>query len=73
MKLKGTLHTNRNRVSRQSSGAVHSTLENLGGVIVNTTLGESGGVSLRIEINGKVAFNEHFPIEELLTFLANRT
>lgn len=71
MKLKGTLYTDKKSISRLSTGAVHSKLDNTH-VSVNTTLGESGGVSMRIELNGKVVFSEHWPIEKLAQLLANR-
>ena len=84
-KLRGELHTQnkdeiRPVVSRLSSGAVSSELrledhaaEIWPPVAVFTTLGESGGVSVRIEINGKVAINEHWPIAELETLIAARS
>ena len=84
-KLRGELHTatrneTRPTISRTSSGAVHSELrlEDNGNqvwppVAVFTTLGEDGGVSVRIEINGKVAINEHWPIAELETLIAARS
>jgi imidazoleglycerol phosphate dehydratase HisB len=72
MKLRGTILTNKNSISRLSTDAIHSTLDNLNHVSVNTTLGESGAVSLRIEVAGKVALNEHWTIEDINTLLANR-
>lgn len=79
--LRGTLHTDKQNggVSRTSKGAVHSTLTAEKHpdayppeVEVNTTLGESGGVSVRIELGGKVVLNEHWPIEELTAILQKR-
>ena len=78
--LRGNLHTDKMKeVSRVSKGAISSTLTGEIAryayppeVEVSTTLGESGGVSVRIEVGGKVVLNEHWPIEELQTILANR-
>ena len=76
-KLRGELHTQTGNtikpiVSRTSTGAVHSTLrlENNPDeirplVAVYTTLGESGSVSIRIELGGRVVINEHYPASEL--------
>ena len=69
--LKGTLYYKDHSITRLSSGAVHSALDNTR-VSVNTTLGDSGGVSVRIELRGKVVLNEHWPIEELAKLLAER-
>ena len=76
-KLRGELHTQtesttRPTISRTSSGAVSSTLrlENNSNeirppVAIYTTLGESGSVSIRIELGGRVVINEHYPVSEL--------
>ena len=77
-KLRGELFTQTDKdskpiVSRTSTGAVSATLrlennpdEIRPPVAVYTTLGESGGVSVRVEIDGKVVINEHWPMSELL-------
>ena len=76
-KLRGELYTQKDHeikptVSRTSAGAVHSTLrlennpdEIRPPVAVYTTLGESGSVSIRIELGGRVVINEHYPASEL--------
>ena len=76
-KLRGELHTANGKqikpiVSRTSIGVVSSTLrlennpdEIRPPVAVYTTLGESGGVSIRIELGGRVVINEHYPASEL--------
>jgi hypothetical protein len=83
-KLRGELHTQtesktRPILSRTSYGAVSSTLrlennpdEIRPPVEVFTTLGESGSVSVRIEINGHVAYNEYWPHSELIARLEAR-
>jgi hypothetical protein len=83
-KLRGELHTanggtTKPILSRTSTGAVNSELrlennpnEIRPPVAVSTTLGESGGVSIRIELDGRVAVNEHWTIAELLAILAAR-
>ena len=75
--LRGELFTQNEKsvkpiVSRTSTGAVSATLrlENSPDEIrppveVSVTLGLSGGVSIRIELGGRVVINEHYPVSEL--------
>ena len=82
-KLRGVLHygnsNSHNSVSRLSSGAISASLTNraeydkdITHVLAEVTVGESGGVSLRIEVEGKVSFSEHWPIDTLIDLVNMR-